>query len=107
MTCITYIKHYFIKVISYFVLPVIKEPIFSRKNGYWTQTNQEFDRTFYGQLTDINSQREDWYQVTPYIAEFKCALSNIGFFYYGIKHESPPLFFAGLVSFVSHSIPKH
>lgn len=44
--------------------------------------------------------------MTPYIAEFWCALSNIGFFYVGFAHGSPELIFAGTASLLSHSIPK-
>jgi len=57
-------------------------------------------------LTDKKSQREDWYQVSPYIAEFWCTISNAGFIYVGLKHQSPEILFAGLASTAIHAIPK-
>lgn len=79
---------------------------FSRGAGFWTHPDDENRSDYFGKLTEAKSQREDWYQVTPYMAEFWCAVSNIGFIYAGVQHKSPELLFAGVASLVSHSIPK-
>jgi hypothetical protein len=76
---------------------------FSRKSGYWSSTNEN---SFFGKLTNPESQREDWYVVSPYIAEFWCALSNIALFYVGCKFKNIPLILAATVSIISHTIPK-
>jgi hypothetical protein len=80
--------------------------LFTRGKGFWSTPNDDNCKSFFEKLTEHKSQREDWYKVTPYIAEFWCALSNIGFFYVGFKHAVPELIFAGTASFLSHSIPK-
>ncbi len=79
---------------------------FERKAGYWNGPSDENNTSFFGTLTNPKSQREDWYKVTPYIAEFWCTISNIGFIAAGIHCKSPELLFAGAASIVSHSIPK-
>lgn len=84
----------------------ITEPAFTRGPGFWTQPTNEKIKSIFGDLTNINSQRENWYSVTPYIGEFWCTVSNLGFLYVGIKHGSPELLFAGTASIVSHTIPK-
>jgi hypothetical protein len=80
--------------------------LFTRGPGYWTNPSDEITTKTFSALTDEKSQREDWYAVTPYIAEFWCTLSNAGFIYCGIQQKSPELIFAGLASIISHSIPK-
>ncbi len=80
--------------------------MFEREEGYWTSPSDESRKDFFGKLTDPKSQREDWYKVTPYIAEFWCTVSNAGFIYVGIQNNSPELVFAGVASIISHSIPK-
>jgi hypothetical protein len=80
--------------------------LFERGEGFWSNPDDESKQDFFGKLTDAKSQREDWYTVSPYIAEFLCTISNIGFIYVGIKHNSPELLFAGVASALSHSIPK-
>lgn len=62
---------------------------FERGAGYWSNPTDEASTVFFRALTAHESQRENWYAVTPYIAEFWCALSNAGFIYAGIKHKSP------------------
>ena len=84
----------------------LTQAMFEREKGYWTNPSDESKKDFFGKLTDPKSQRENWYTVSPYIAEFWCAVSNVGFIYVGIKNESPELVFAGMASIVSHSIPK-
>lgn len=79
---------------------------FTRTEGFWSNPNDEMCTEFFKTLTDPASQRENWYSVTPYIAEFWCALSNIGFFIAGIKHKSPELMIAGTASLASHTVPK-
>ncbi len=83
-----------------------KQALFSRGAGYWSKPSEEKKTDYFGKLTEQQSQREDWYNVSPYIAEFWCAISNAGFLYVGAKHNSPELVFAGLASIASHSIPK-
>jgi hypothetical protein len=91
---------------SYLVPPTITESKFSRKAGYWSNPDQEKSTSFFEELTDVHSQRENWYQVTPYVAEFWCTVSNVAFIYSGIVNRSPELVFAGVASIVSHAIPK-
>ncbi len=82
------------------------KPLFERGEGFWTSPSDESKNDFFSKLTEPKSQREDWYKVSPYIAEFWCAISNAGFVYVGLQRQSPELLFAGLASIVSHSIPK-
>lgn len=79
---------------------------FSRGAGHWSTPDDEKDITYFGRLAESESQRENWYQVTPYISEFWCALSNAGLIYVGLKHKSPELLAAGVASFAYHSCPK-
>ena len=80
--------------------------LFEREAGFWSNPSDEQNKGFFSKLTDSQSQRENWYKVSPYIGEFWCALSNVGFIYVGIKHKSPELLFAGVASIISHCIPK-
>jgi hypothetical protein len=102
----------FVLILSLIVLSVsLIQPakgagLFTRGSGYWTTSADETKTDFFGRLTDPKSQRENWYQVSPYIAEFWCMISNAGFIYAGLKHKSPELIFAGIASMVSHAIPK-
>lgn len=95
-----------------FVEPKDRYPIlfsqaaFSRQAGFWSSPADESKTDFFKRLTSRKSQREDWYQVTPFIAEFWCTLSNAGFIAVGLYHRSPELVFAGLASIISHSVPK-
>jgi hypothetical protein len=97
---------------------------FNRKPGFWSSplsthsdqndwiSNEENlnaysgKNSFFNIPTDPKSQREDWYAVSHYIAEFWCTLSNIGFFYVGWRCNSPSLLFTGLASVISHTIPR-
>ena len=60
-------------------------------------------------LTDSGSQREDWYVISNYIAEFWCCLSNIGFFivcwYHNWDPKTLPILLAGFFSAISHAVP--
>lgn len=80
--------------------------MFTRNEGFWSNPEDENKKGFWEQLTEPKSQRENWYAVTPYIAEFLCTVSNVGFLYVGLQHNSPELIFAGIASILSHSIPK-
>jgi hypothetical protein len=80
--------------------------LFERNDGYWSTQADEDCIDFFGKLTEPKSQREDWYTVTPYIAEFWCTVSNAGLIYVGLKHECPEILFVGAASIASHSIPK-
>ncbi len=77
---------------------------FTRQKGFWTPDTPTDG--FFTKLMDPKSQRENWYTVSNHIAEFWCAMSNIGFFYVANKHRSPELLFAGLASLAAHSAPK-
>ena len=86
--------------------PHSSHPLFERAEGYWSKPKDELLEGYFTKLTEPQSQRENWYGVCPYIAEFWCALSNAGFLYAGIKHKCPELIFAGTASALSHTIPK-
>jgi protein-tyrosine phosphatase len=83
-----------------------KPPSFERGPGFWSTPKDEANKTFFSALTDPKSQRENWYKVTPYVAEFWCTVSNIGFICVGLQQNSPELVCAGIASAVSHTIPK-
>jgi len=81
----------------------------ARPDGFWTPKNE----SILTEKTSPDHQREDWYQVTNYIAEPWCAISNAGFFItaHVLKNSHPlsaaALTFAGSASAVSHAIPYH
>jgi hypothetical protein len=52
--------------------------------GFWGNPTG-LETNFFSKFTDISSQREDWYKISPYVAEFWCAISNIPFIYFGIR----------------------
>ncbi len=79
---------------------------YSRGEGFWSHPSEEQNTNFFTKLTYPRSQRENWYAVTPYIAEFWCTVSNAGLISVGVQQNSPALLFAGVASAVSHSIPK-
>lgn len=79
---------------------------FSRGPGYWSNQRDGEKTGVFNRLVQPESQREDWYSVTPYISEFWCATSNIGFIAVGLHYRSPEIMLAGLASFTSHSCPK-
>jgi hypothetical protein len=81
-------------------------PFFKRDAGFWTVPTDEAKKGFFDQLTPIESQREDWYVVTPYVAEFWCTISNVGLLGVGLYHQSPELMCAAVASIFSHAIPK-
>ncbi len=51
------------------------------------------------------SRREKYYQLSNYIAEFFCTISNAGFFAVGLKYGDYSVLTAGLLSALSHTIP--
>jgi hypothetical protein len=81
------------------------DPVFERNQGVWSSPSDENNTGVFNKLTEPKSQRENWYKVTPYVAEFWCTLSNVGFIVVGIYRKSPELVFAGLASIVSHTVP--
>lgn len=93
----------FVVLISYAPLTMA---MFERGDGFWTSQCDEAKIDFFGKLTDPKSQRENWYKVSPYVAEFLCTISNAGFIYAGIQNSCPELILAGVASILSHSIPK-
>jgi hypothetical protein len=56
-------------------------------------------------LTPLASRREVWFQVTPWIAEFWCCVSNVGFLYVARRYQERGVLFAGVASMLSHAIP--
>ena len=80
--------------------------VFERKTGFWNTAEDEVKSGFFTKLIPRESQREHWYKVTPYVAEFWCTVSNVGFIYVGMQHKSPELVFAGIASIANHAIPK-
>jgi hypothetical protein len=83
-----------------------EKPSFTRGDGFWSKSTDEEKTGFFNRLTESPSQRENWYQVTPYIAEFWCTVSNVGLLAVGFYRRSFELVFAGSASVVSHTIPK-
>lgn len=79
---------------------------YTRGEGFWTHPKDENNTNFFEKSTYPRSQREDWYDVTTYVAEFRCTLSNVGLFYVGFEQNCPALIFAGAASAISHAIPK-
>src|SRR5579871_2728798 len=63
-----------------------------RQEGYWT-TEQDLkmddddnkNKKFFYEVTRRDHQRESFYAVTPYIAEFYSTISNAGFLYVASK----------------------
>jgi hypothetical protein len=80
---------------------------FSRGAGFWTTPADENASGFFQKLTPRESQREDWYTTSPYIAEFWCCLSNAALIGVGAYCGSPELMIAGAASTVSHAVPKN
>ncbi len=100
------IQSAFNNYIQPFIPPKLAKPVFERNEGLFYQPKDEVKKSFFGKVLDPNSQREDWYKVSEYVAEFWCTASNIGFFIVGIRYRSVELIVAGLASAVSHAIPK-
>ncbi len=82
------------------------KPVFTRGAGLFTGPKDELSRSFFGMLAEEQTQREHWYRVSPYISEFACSISNLGFLYVGYKHGSWRVAGAGLASMLYHSYPK-
>lgn len=79
---------------------------FTRGGGYWSKPEDEKNEGYFSRLAEEETQREDWYKVSPYISEFWCSISNLPLVYVGLKHQSPEVIFGGLASFAYHSCPK-
>jgi len=80
--------------------------LFSRGQGFWSDPKDDSNTGFFNRLAEHETQRENWYQVTPYISEFWCAISNIPLIAVGLHYKSPEIIFAGLASLTYHSCPK-
>jgi len=74
--------------------------MFTRHHGYWSKPETNFFNKLH------NSQREDWYTISIYVAEFWCTVSNIPFLVVAYWHVSWELLFAAVASIVSHTVPK-
>lgn len=56
-------------------------------------------------ITDEKSRREEYYQISNYIAEFFCTISNLGLFAVGIYFKDFAVLLAASFSAISHAIP--
>lgn len=77
-------------------------------HGFWRFLHENDltpDVSRWWRLSDSMNQRENWYEVSPYISEFKCSLSNLAILGVGIHDRSPYSIFAALMSGISHAIP--
>ena len=77
-------------------------------HGFWRffdKIHEESHFSFLSKLMDLKSQRENWYEVSPYIAEFFCFTSNLAILGVGIYDNSWYTILAGLMSAVSHAVP--
>lgn len=83
------------------------QPAFERHPGLYYCPGDEEVTGVFSSLMPAYSQRENWYAVTPYIAEFWSCLSNVGFLYAAYKNRAPELALAGLASMASHTVPKN
>ena len=79
---------------------------YRRFPGTWYNDGYVNRTDTFGQLMPDYSQREDWYAVTPYISEFWCFGTNVGFLQVGYNHRSPEFFIAGAASMASHAVPR-
>lgn len=48
----------------------------NRPSGYWSSSKDEEKTGIFSALTEPKSQREDWYSISPYIAEFGCTATT-------------------------------
>lgn len=83
------------------------ENTLKRPAGYWTAKEENI----FTRRTEPGSQRENWYEHTPYIAETFATISNAGFFMVAnsVKQSYPlsaaALTLAGSLSAISHAVP--
>lgn len=61
--------------------------------------------SYLSRLMDEKSQREDWFAVNSYIAEFWCFTSNLAILGVGLADKSWYTILAGTMSGISHAIP--
>lgn len=80
---------------------------FDRNYGYWAAPVDEKKTDAFGKLMVKENQREHWFRVTPYVAEFCCTISSAGFLIVGFRHKSLELVLAGCASIASHAVPKN
>lgn len=84
--------------------------------GFWhfftdiNNSNAHIDdkgmKKFLSKLMHEKSQRENWYEVTPYIAEFYCTASSVPIILAGCgENMSWYTIFAGMMSVLSHTMP--
>ncbi len=84
-----------------------KQPAFERTPGLCYRPGDEDLTGFFCKLMPVHSQRENWYAVCPYVAEFWSCLSNAGFIYAGCQYKEPLIAIAGAASIASHAFPKN
>src|SRR5690348_5991965 len=86
-----------------------------RQPGFWSDEQDLSlfaDKKFFYTPTTAEHQREDWYQLTRYVAEPWSTVTNLPLLFvaHTFKDKKPiasaALAFAGTASAVSHAIPK-
>lgn len=108
-------KNMLLLLVSFFSLKtaVVLGGELDRGIGYWTRIQDYKINKFFYNPTDKKSQREDWYKVTPYVAEFYSTITNTPMLYVAALHMSQKpigsaaLACAGMASAISHAIPRH
>ncbi len=78
---------------------------FIRGPGFWNDEESEKRTDYFRKLMPPERQREDWYQVTHFVAEPLNTLSNVRFITTGIKYGNPFVVLAGIASMHSHTNP--
>ncbi len=91
---------------------IASEKPLARCEGFWTHQFDFLAKNTVRTPTNKKSQRESWYQVTPYVAEFYCTISNAPLLY--VAHDylsqqpivATALMCAAMASAASHAAPK-
>lgn len=73
--------------------------------GFFNKIDKNSPFSYLSRPMDKKSQRENWFAVSPSIAEFYCFASNLAILGVGIQDESWYSILAGTMSGISHAIP--
>lgn len=84
----------------------VSERKFTRRKGHWDSPQYTSSTEYFNRPTPEGSQRENWYDVTPYVAEFWCAVTSIPMLSAAIVNQNPCMFLAAFFSIASHTIPR-